>query len=252
MLAPNGISRGGREESHRHVLRVHLQLSQRRVEKHSSTSTSGAKQTCQECRPAERRRHASGAPHGKRPRKGLFISLHPPNSILNITWHLQRLFPPKVHWPQRGKALRRAPARTPGARLRAEHLALEREASRVKATWQGERVFPRRVQLLLKRGNRAMTKHDLNCTLAPDLKKKKKIHSIQTQQAQKWQHTTATLTLPCERQCKSTRLGKAAAHAEPAALPGPAELTGQLRSAPWRPSAVASQAKKGDGIAVSL
>ena len=129
MLAPNGISRGGREESHRHVLRVHLQLSQRRVEKHSSPSTSGMKETRQECRTAERRRHISGAPRGKRPRKGLFISLHPPNSILNITWHLQRLFPPEVHWPQRGKAVRRA--------SRVQHRPQEHVSGQYTWLWNG-------------------------------------------------------------------------------------------------------------------
>jgi len=40
-----------------------------------------------------------------------------------------------------------------------------------------------------------MTKHDLNCTLAPDLKKKiKEIHPIQTQRAQKRQQPTGRLT----------------------------------------------------------
>lgn len=109
MLAPNGISRGGREESHRHVLRVHLQLSQRELKSILRLRRQGRnKHVRNAARPSEG--DTSGAPQGKRPAKGLFISLHPLNGILNTAWRLQWLSHPQVHRPRHGKALRQPPA----------------------------------------------------------------------------------------------------------------------------------------------
>lgn len=51
LCRPQMGSEGEEEKKSRsHVLRAHLQLSQRRVEKHSSAQTSGMEQTRQECR----------------------------------------------------------------------------------------------------------------------------------------------------------------------------------------------------------